>query len=173
MIKLTVNGIQHQVDVVPEMPLLWALRDELGITSPKYGCGSSAMWRLHGPDRRKGCPFLSVACRRRRRQVDRHDRGVGQQGRTPGSAGLDRTSGPAMRLLPDRPDHAGHFASRTDPQANGREHQPGDVRQPVPLRHLSAHSRRDPCGCRKDGGEVTCASYRTSRVALSSSAPPL
>jgi isoquinoline 1-oxidoreductase alpha subunit len=39
MIKLTVNGIQHQVDVVPEMPLLWVLRDELGITSPKYGCG--------------------------------------------------------------------------------------------------------------------------------------
>lgn len=39
MIKLTVNGNQHQVDVVPEMPLLWVLRDELGITSPKYGCG--------------------------------------------------------------------------------------------------------------------------------------
>jgi isoquinoline 1-oxidoreductase alpha subunit len=39
MIELTVNGIKHQVDVIPEMPLLWVLRDELGITSPKYGCG--------------------------------------------------------------------------------------------------------------------------------------
>jgi isoquinoline 1-oxidoreductase alpha subunit len=39
MIELTVNGIRHQVDVVPDMPLLWVLRDELGITSPKYGCG--------------------------------------------------------------------------------------------------------------------------------------
>ncbi|MEZ2141233.1 (2Fe-2S)-binding protein [Bradyrhizobium sp. DN5] len=39
MIELTVNGIKHRVDVVPEMPLLWVLRDELGITSPKYGCG--------------------------------------------------------------------------------------------------------------------------------------
>lgn len=39
MIELTVNGVKHQVDVVPEMPLLWVLRDELGITSPKYGCG--------------------------------------------------------------------------------------------------------------------------------------
>lgn len=39
MIQLTVNGIKHQIDVVPEMPLLWVLRDELGITSPKYGCG--------------------------------------------------------------------------------------------------------------------------------------
>jgi isoquinoline 1-oxidoreductase subunit alpha len=39
MIELTVNGVKHQVNVVPEMPLLWVLRDELGITSPKYGCG--------------------------------------------------------------------------------------------------------------------------------------
>jgi isoquinoline 1-oxidoreductase subunit alpha len=39
MIELMVNGIKHQVDVIPEMPLLWVLRDELGITSPKYGCG--------------------------------------------------------------------------------------------------------------------------------------
>ena len=39
MIELTVNDEKRQVDVVPEMPLLWVLRDELGITGPKYGCG--------------------------------------------------------------------------------------------------------------------------------------
>lgn len=37
--KLTVNGQQHEVDVEDDMPLLWVLRDELGITGPKYGCG--------------------------------------------------------------------------------------------------------------------------------------
>jgi len=37
--KITVNGESHEVDVSPEMPLLWVLRDELGITGPKYGCG--------------------------------------------------------------------------------------------------------------------------------------
>ncbi|MBA3852835.1 MAG: isoquinoline 1-oxidoreductase [Gemmatimonas sp.] len=37
--RLTVNGTPHELDVEPEMPLLWALRDELGITGPKYGCG--------------------------------------------------------------------------------------------------------------------------------------
>ena len=37
--KLTVNGQAHDIDVEPEMPLLWVLRDELGITGPKYGCG--------------------------------------------------------------------------------------------------------------------------------------
>lgn len=37
--RLIVNGTPHELDVEPEMPLLWALRDELGITGPKYGCG--------------------------------------------------------------------------------------------------------------------------------------
>ena len=37
--QITVNGTDHEVDVEPEMPLLWVLRDELGITGPKYGCG--------------------------------------------------------------------------------------------------------------------------------------
>lgn len=37
--QLTVNGTQHEVDVEDDMPLLWVLRDELGITGPKYGCG--------------------------------------------------------------------------------------------------------------------------------------
>src|SRR5262245_25476913 len=36
---LTVNGKMHEVDVEDDMPLLWVLRDELGITGPKYGCG--------------------------------------------------------------------------------------------------------------------------------------
>ena len=37
--QITVNGTRHDVDVEPDMPLLWLLRDELGITGPKYGCG--------------------------------------------------------------------------------------------------------------------------------------
>jgi isoquinoline 1-oxidoreductase alpha subunit len=37
--RLIVNGRTHEVDVEDEMPLLWVLRDVLGITGPKYGCG--------------------------------------------------------------------------------------------------------------------------------------
>ena len=37
--ELTVNGMVHEVDVEDDMPLLWVLRDVLGITGPKYGCG--------------------------------------------------------------------------------------------------------------------------------------
>jgi isoquinoline 1-oxidoreductase alpha subunit len=39
MITLTVNGTSRQLDVAPEMPLLWALRETLELTGTKYGCG--------------------------------------------------------------------------------------------------------------------------------------
>ena len=39
MIELTVNGKKHNVDVEPEMPLLWVLRDVLDVKGPKFGCG--------------------------------------------------------------------------------------------------------------------------------------
>jgi isoquinoline 1-oxidoreductase alpha subunit len=39
MVSLNVNGTEHKVDVDPNMPLLWALRDVLGLTGTKFGCG--------------------------------------------------------------------------------------------------------------------------------------
>ncbi|MHB0777546.1 (2Fe-2S)-binding protein [Halomonas sp. WWR20] len=39
MLTLNVNGESHQVDVPEDMPLLWVLRDVLGMTGTKYGCG--------------------------------------------------------------------------------------------------------------------------------------
>ena len=39
MIKLNVNGKPHDLDVPDDMPLLWALRDVLGMTGTKFGCG--------------------------------------------------------------------------------------------------------------------------------------
>ena len=39
MITLTVNGRRHELDVEPETPLLWVIRDEIGLTGTKYGCG--------------------------------------------------------------------------------------------------------------------------------------
>ena len=39
MIKLTVNGKTHDLEVSPEMPLLWVLRDYLNLTGAKFGCG--------------------------------------------------------------------------------------------------------------------------------------
>jgi isoquinoline 1-oxidoreductase alpha subunit len=39
MIQINVNGQTHPVDVEPDTPLLWVLRDTLGMTGTKYGCG--------------------------------------------------------------------------------------------------------------------------------------
>jgi isoquinoline 1-oxidoreductase alpha subunit len=39
MLSLKVNGKQHSVDVSPETPVLWVLRDTLGLTGTKFGCG--------------------------------------------------------------------------------------------------------------------------------------
>lgn len=41
-ITVTVNGQEHSLDVEPQMPLLWALREQLGLTGTKFGCGISA-----------------------------------------------------------------------------------------------------------------------------------
>ena len=41
MITITVNGKQHRLDIEPETPLLWVIRDEIGLTGTKYGCGIS------------------------------------------------------------------------------------------------------------------------------------
>ena len=42
MTQLTVNGKQHTLDVDPQTPLLWVLRDHLDLTGAKYGCGIGA-----------------------------------------------------------------------------------------------------------------------------------
>ncbi|PRY99007.1 isoquinoline 1-oxidoreductase alpha subunit [Jezberella montanilacus] len=37
--ELNVNGVAHSIDVEPDMPLLWAIREVVGLTGTKYGCG--------------------------------------------------------------------------------------------------------------------------------------
>ena len=41
-ITLSVNGTEHSLDVEPDMPLLWALRETIGLTGTKFGCGIAA-----------------------------------------------------------------------------------------------------------------------------------
>ena len=39
MVALTINKTQHDIDVDPDMPLLWAIRDHANLTGTKFGCG--------------------------------------------------------------------------------------------------------------------------------------
>lgn len=38
-VTLNVNGVEHKIDATPDTPLLWAIRDHLGMTGTKFGCG--------------------------------------------------------------------------------------------------------------------------------------
>jgi isoquinoline 1-oxidoreductase alpha subunit len=38
-LSLNVNGVEHRIEAAPDMPLLWALRDLVGLTGTKFGCG--------------------------------------------------------------------------------------------------------------------------------------
>ncbi len=45
--NLHVNGKEHQVDVADDTPLLWVLRDHLGLVGTKFGCGIAECGALH------------------------------------------------------------------------------------------------------------------------------
>jgi len=167
MIELMVNGIKRQVDVIPEMPLLWVLRDELGITSPKYGCGVAQ------------CGACTV-------QID------GAAVRSC-QAHIGDLAGKSVVTIEGLESGAQHpvlqaWIEHQVPQCGYC--QTGQIMQAISLLelipkptdedidevmsgNLSAHSCCDPCGCRKkDGGEVRWATYRAFPVGLSFSAPP-
>jgi isoquinoline 1-oxidoreductase alpha subunit len=42
MPQITINGVEHTIDADPQMPLLWAIRDIVGLTGTKFGCGVGA-----------------------------------------------------------------------------------------------------------------------------------
>ena len=55
--KLIINGKTHTVDVPEDMPLLWVLRDVIGLTGTKVGCGMAACGActVHIEGREQGC----------------------------------------------------------------------------------------------------------------------
>jgi len=65
MITLHVNGQAQTFDGDPSMPVLWYLRDVLGLTGTKFGCGVAALRRLHDPSRRRRHPVMPDANGRR------------------------------------------------------------------------------------------------------------
>src|SRR5262245_25461935 len=65
MIKLTVNGTERSVEMDPETPLLWVLRDGFGLTGTKYGCGvaqcGACTVHVDGAPKRSCCTPASAA----------------------------------------------------------------------------------------------------------------
>jgi len=66
MINLTVNGQEHRLDLDPNMPLLWAIRDHIGLTGTKYACGiaqcgSCTLYLNGAPVRSCSTPLAAAA----------------------------------------------------------------------------------------------------------------
>ncbi len=64
MTKITVNGVEREFDVEPDTPLLWVIRDHLGLTGTKFGCGVAACGActvLLGDEPVRSCSVLAKA----------------------------------------------------------------------------------------------------------------
>jgi hypothetical protein len=61
-IKLKINDKNYTVEVDPKMPLLWAIRDIVGLTGNKVRMWHRTVWRLHRTSRRKSSPLMLNTC---------------------------------------------------------------------------------------------------------------
>ena len=120
MIQLTVNGKVHKLDVEPEMPLLWVLRDELKLTGTKYGCGiaqcGACTVHVDGQAVRSCVTPVGSVAGKKIVTIE----GLSKPGPAQGAEGVDRARGPAMRLLPDRDDHVRRGAAAEEAEAHRR-----------------------------------------------------
>ena len=142
MSKFTVNAKAQNFNGDPETPLLLYLRDIAVMTGTKFGCGralcGACTVHLDGTAVR--------SCQVQVGDIDGqtviHHEGLLGRRQSSCAEGVGRGSTCAVRLLPDRPDHAGGVAA----QGHAHSHGPADPRrherQHLPLRHLSAHSGR-------------------------------
>ena len=144
MTSLRINGQEHDLDVPDDMPLLWVLRDVVGLTGTKFGCGvalcGACTVHLDGrPIRSCITPVASVA--------DKTITTIEAIGETPSGKKIQQAwlnlevvqcgycqSGQIMSA-------AALLEQQSEPKR--RRDRCGHVRQHLSLRHLSAHSRRD------------------------------
>ena len=144
---IKVNGNTHSVDVDDDTPLLWVLRDVLGMTGTKFGCGMALCGACTVHIDGAADPILHHHSRQHRRLGDHDDRGDRHDsGGRQDPEGLAGPRGRSMRLLPIRPDHVGCGAAREQSASDRLRYRRRDVRQHLPLRDLCPHSRSDQAG---------------------------
>ena len=119
-LKVTVDGQPRELDVDPEMPILWALRDVLGLTGAKYGCGQAlcgaCVVHLDGDAVRACVTPIRRAAGATVTTID----GLSPNGDHPLQQAWVELRGAAVRVLPGRADHDRGGAPRQEPDAHRR-----------------------------------------------------
>ena len=144
MIALDVNGKRHDVDVSGDMPLLWVLRENLGLTGTKFGCGLGQC----------GACTVHVDGVAVRSCMTTAQSAAGKKSR-PSKGCRPTSSHPLQKAwVAEQVPQCGYCQSgqimsaaallAKTPQADRRADRHGDDRQHLPLRHLSAHPPRHP-----------------------------
>ena len=169
-LSVKVNGKKHSVDVDDDTPLLWVLRDVLGMTGTKFGCGMALCGACTVHVDGVADPLLRDAGRRRR-HVGRSRRSRRSARRTGGAA--CRRRGSTSRSSQCGYCQSGQIMSAaallaSNPQPERRRHRRRDVGQHLPLRHLSAHPRGHQAGgaiaARKEHREADMTALSSTRL---------
>ncbi len=157
MIKLTINGQAQDVDVAGDTPLLWALRDTLGLTGTKYGCGKAICGactvHVDGvPTRSCVTPAESVAGK----SITTIE-GLSSNRSHPVQQAWIEMDVPQCGYCQSGQIMAAAALLKQNPKPSRRRYRRRDVRQPLPLRNVSAHSQGDSsCGrAQWQGGRLT------------------
>jgi succinate dehydrogenase/fumarate reductase-like Fe-S protein len=146
--KLNINGKQYDVAVPADTPLLWVLRDEIGLTGTKFGCGMALC----------GACTIHIDGQPGRACVTRSLRSPGKKVVTIEAIGADKVGKAVQAAWTDsasrnaatarRADHVRDRASEAEAQAYGRRHRLGHEWQHLPLWNLRPHPRRHQARCR-------------------------
>ena len=150
--QINVNGRSQEVDVEPDMPLLWVLRDVMGLTGTKYGCGiaqcGSCTVHLDGEAVRSCSLPVSAVAGKRVVTIE----GLSADSSHPVQKAWVALDVPQCGYCQSRPDHGRGGAARArTPKPTDKDIDDGDD-QHLPLRHLPARARRDPHGGRDRPG---------------------
>jgi len=143
MTKLTVNGIERQFDGDPDMPLLWYLRDELGLTGTKFGCGQAQ------------CGACTV-----------HIDGSATFACVTPMSAVDGVKVTTIEGLADDGKHPAQVAWREFNVAQCGYCQPGQIMQAAALLSTTANPTDDEIDSAMSGNLCRCGTYTRIRAAI-------
>ena len=148
MPQIKINGVDHSIDADPQMPLLWAIRDIVGLTGTKFGCGVGACGactvHLDGQAVRSCLTTLADAQGHEIVTIE----GLSADGTHPVQLAWEANNVPQCGYCQAGQIMQAAALAQTDAESDRSADRRYDVRQYLPLRHLSAH----PAGRQISGG---------------------